>query len=79
MINNGEKFLIPPFSHPLYPRPNHAGALYSLENNKLRKPVLVSACDGVGTKIKLATELNNFEGIFTNSKIISQGKQFDFY
>jgi len=38
-------------------------ALYSLENNNLRKPVLVSACDGVGTKIKLATELNNFEGI----------------
>ncbi len=38
-------------------------ALYSLENYKLAKPVLVSACDGVGTKIKLANELNLFEGI----------------
>ena len=38
-------------------------ALYSLENYKLSKPVLVSACDGVGTKIKLANELNLFEGI----------------
>ncbi len=38
-------------------------ALYSLENHKLSKPVLVSACDGVGTKIKLANELNLFEGI----------------
>ncbi len=38
-------------------------ALYSLENYNLSRPVLVSACDGVGTKIKLASELNSFEGI----------------
>ena len=38
-------------------------ALYSLEDYNFSKPVLVSACDGVGTKIKLATELNLFEGI----------------
>ena len=38
-------------------------ALYSLENEQLGKPILVSACDGVGTKIKLAIEMKNYSGI----------------
>ncbi len=38
-------------------------ALYSLENENMKNPVLVSACDGVGTKIKLATEIKNYSGI----------------
>ena len=38
-------------------------ALYSLENEQLKNPVLVSACDGVGTKIKLAIDTNNYLGI----------------
>ena len=38
-------------------------ALYSLENEQLRNPILVSACDGVGTKIKLAIEMKNYSGI----------------
>jgi phosphoribosylformylglycinamidine cyclo-ligase len=38
-------------------------ALYSLENEHLSNPLLVSACDGVGTKIKLAIETKNYSGI----------------
>ena len=38
-------------------------ALYSLENEQLSNPLLVSACDGVGTKIKLAIDTNNYSGI----------------
>lgn len=38
-------------------------ALYSLENEQLRNPLLVSACDGVGTKIKLAIDTKNYSGI----------------
>lgn len=30
------------------------GALYRFEKNKCRNPVLVSSCDGVGTKLKIA-------------------------
>ena len=38
-------------------------ALYSLENEQLKNPILVSACDGVGTKIKLAIDTKNYSGI----------------
>ena len=38
-------------------------ALYSLENEHLSNPVLVSACDGVGTKIKLAIDMKNYSSI----------------
>ena len=38
-------------------------ALYSLENENLSNPILVSACDGVGTKIKLAIDMKNYSGI----------------
>ena len=38
-------------------------AFYSLENEQLSNPLLVSACDGVGTKIKLAIETKNYSGI----------------
>ena len=38
-------------------------ALYSLENEQLSKPILVSACDGVGTKIKLAIDMKNYSSI----------------
>ena len=37
--------------------------LYSLENEHLSNPVLVSACDGVGTKIKLAIDMEDYSGI----------------
>ena len=38
-------------------------ALYSLENEQLSNPIIVSACDGVGTKIKLAIDMKNYSGI----------------
>ena len=38
-------------------------ALYSLENEQLKNPLLVSACDGVGTKIKLAIDTKSYSGI----------------
>ncbi len=38
-------------------------ALYSLENEQLSNPILVSACDGVGTKIKLAIDMKNYSSI----------------
>ena len=38
-------------------------ALYSLENEQLSNPTLVSACDGVGTKIKLAIDMKNYSSI----------------
>ncbi len=38
-------------------------ALYSIENEQLKNPILVSACDGVGTKIKLAIDMNNYSYI----------------
>ena len=38
-------------------------ALYSLENEQVSNPILVSACDGVGTKIKLAIDMKNYSGI----------------
>ena len=38
-------------------------AFYSLENEQLKNPLLVSACDGVGTKIKLAIDTKNYSGI----------------
>ena len=38
------------------------GGLYALENLP-RQPVLVASTDGVGTKVKLAAQLNRWEGI----------------
>ncbi|MDC3067788.1 phosphoribosylformylglycinamidine cyclo-ligase, partial [Paracoccaceae bacterium] len=38
-------------------------ALYSIENENVIRPALASACDGVGTKIKLALELEHFSGL----------------
>ncbi len=38
-------------------------AFYSIENEHLNNPILVSACDGVGTKIKLAIDTKNYSGI----------------
>ena len=40
----------------------HFGGFYELPKG-YREPVLVSSCDGVGTKIKLASALNNYHGI----------------
>ena len=31
--------------------------------SKLKKPLLVTSTDGVGTKIEIANEINNFENI----------------
>ena len=39
------------------------GALYELDINRYKKPVLVSGTDGVGTKIMLARELSCFDQI----------------
>lgn len=38
-------------------------SLFSLNQVKYNEPVLVSCTDGVGTKLKLAQELNHFDGI----------------
>lgn len=37
--------------------------LFSLANKKLAKPVLVASTDGVGTKLKLALDLQMFDGL----------------
>ena len=34
------------------------GALFALDKKRFRDPVLVSSCDGVGTKLKVAFEMN---------------------
>ncbi len=39
------------------------GAVYNLDVNKYKKPYLVSATDGVGTKILIARELKNYKTI----------------
>ncbi|MDP8243993.1 MAG: phosphoribosylformylglycinamidine cyclo-ligase [Candidatus Hinthialibacter antarcticus] len=39
------------------------GGLYSLANLNLKKPVLVSSVDGVGTKVKVATMCGDHSGI----------------
>jgi phosphoribosylformylglycinamidine cyclo-ligase len=39
------------------------GGVYNLNINKLKKPLLVSATDGVGTKILIAKELKNYKTI----------------
>jgi len=39
------------------------GALFELPTDRYNKPVLVSCTDGVGTKLKLAQQLNQLEGI----------------
>src|SRR3990172_8246056 len=41
---------------------SYAG-LFSFNNKKYRQPVLVSSTDGVGTKLLVAKEANNFAGI----------------
>lgn len=38
-------------------------ALFELSAKRLQQPVLVSSTDGVGTKLKLATQLNQHEGV----------------
>jgi len=39
------------------------GGLFELDLEKYRRPVLVSGTDGVGTKLKLAIELNRYDSI----------------
>ncbi len=41
-------------------------ALFSINNLKYDEPVLVSSTDGVGTKLKLAKEMNLYQGIGTD-------------
>lgn len=41
---------------------SYAG-LFSFDSKKYKEPVLVSSTDGVGTKLLLAKEVNNFSGI----------------
>jgi len=41
---------------------SYAG-LFSFDNKKYKEPVLVSSTDGVGTKLLIAKEANNFAGI----------------
>ena len=39
------------------------GAVYDINNDNFKKPLLVSATDGVGTKILIAKELRNYKTI----------------
>lgn len=39
------------------------GAFFEIDFNKFKNPVLVSSVDGVGTKIKIAAELNKYDTI----------------
>jgi phosphoribosylformylglycinamidine cyclo-ligase len=39
------------------------GGLFKLDFNKYKEPILVSSCDGVGTKIKIAQKFNQHKSI----------------
>ncbi|MEW6096500.1 MAG: phosphoribosylformylglycinamidine cyclo-ligase [bacterium] len=39
------------------------GGLFKLDFNKFKEPILVSSCDGVGTKIKIAQRFNQHKSI----------------
>ena len=39
------------------------GALYDLSPYKMNQPILVAACDGVGTKLKIAIEMDDYSQI----------------
>lgn len=39
------------------------GGLFALDGQKYKEPVLVSSTDGVGTKLKLAIELRQYQGL----------------
>ena len=39
------------------------GGLFALDTNRFREPVLVAGTDGVGTKLRLASQLERHEGI----------------
>lgn len=39
------------------------GALFEIPLDRYKHPLLVSATDGVGTKLKLAIDLNNYQGL----------------
>ncbi|MEJ2195313.1 MAG: phosphoribosylformylglycinamidine cyclo-ligase [Ignavibacteriaceae bacterium] len=41
----------------------HFGGLFNFEKDKYKQPVLVSSTDGVGTKLKIAIELNKHDTI----------------
>src|SRR3990167_5918495 len=49
------------YSKAVLPLPDGFAGLYELKNYK--NPVLVSSTDGVGTKVSLAREWNNWSGI----------------
>ena len=49
-------------------------ALYSLENEHLSNPILVSACDGVGTKIRLAIDMKNYYGAEIKAESLEEAK-----
>lgn len=51
------------FSPGVLHRDGAFGGLYSLANLNLKKPVLVSSVDGVGTKVKVATMCGDHSGI----------------
>lgn len=39
------------------------GGLFALDTSKYKEPILVSSTDGVGTKLKLAIELNRYDSV----------------
>ncbi len=51
------------FSHNVLSGIGNFGAFYKIDLKKYKEPVLVSSVDGVGTKLKIASELKIFDSI----------------
>jgi phosphoribosylformylglycinamidine cyclo-ligase len=57
-VNKIEELAKSTFNNSVLSKIGHFGAFYQLDLKKYKEPVLVSSVDGVGTKLKIAFEMN---------------------